>query len=178
MNENINSSVARDSTSKPPKQGQYRPSAAPKAPRINANDVLQLLHGDLKKAIERTEAAADRAEAAAGRTEKAALDVKRYVGSLPPEVKTTHVFAPQDKKVIDQMRQTIDNMPGAIAQSAKDAKDGLIDYARGHAESAARGIEFTVKKLDARLGWMTKVLVISVAVAALEAAALLYIWLH
>lgn len=176
MNSNTSSNSQGAGTGVP-KQGQFRPSAAPRAPRINANDVLQLLHGDLKKAIERTEAAADRAEAAAGRTEKAALDVKRYVGSLPPEVKTTHVFAPQDKQVIDKMRQTIDKMPGAIAQSANAAKNDLVDYARGHAESAARGIEYTVKRLDDRLGWMTKVMVITSAVAALEAAALLYIWL-
>ena len=80
MNENINSSRAGEaSTSKPPKQGQYRPSAAKPAERVNANDMLQLLHGGMKKAIERTEKAAERTEKAATRNEQTANKVDEAI---------------------------------------------------------------------------------------------------
>ena len=80
MNENTNSSRAGEaSTSKPPKQGQYRPSAAKPAERVNANDMLQLLHGGMKKAIERTEKAAERTEKAATRNEQTANKVDEAI---------------------------------------------------------------------------------------------------
>lgn len=112
MNENTNSSVARDSTSKPPKQGQYRPSAAKPAERVNANDMLQLLHGGMKKAIERTEKAAERTEEAAAMNERTAAKVGKAINDAVEQSskKTAQTLGQQwlqFQKSLDSFKSTL-----------------------------------------------------------------------
>ena len=78
MNENTNSNSQTAGTGTP-KQGQYRPKPTKAAERVNANDMLQLLHGGMKKAIERTEKAAERTEDAAIRNERTASKVDEAI---------------------------------------------------------------------------------------------------
>lgn len=113
MNENTSNSKAGEvSTSKPPKQGQYRPSAAKPAERVNANDMLQLLHGGMKKAIERTEKAAERTEKAAAMNERTAAKVGKAINDAVEQSskKTAQTLGQQwlqFQKSLDSFKSTL-----------------------------------------------------------------------
>jgi hypothetical protein len=159
-----------------PKQGQFRPSAAPKAPRINANDVLQLLHGELKEAISKMEASATKAEETAQRNERSASRVKDYVNSLPPEVKTTHVFAPQDQKVIDQMRSTLASLPGQIDESVKSAIDKAYDAAYDAGNRGAKSVEYTLENYAGKFKANLKAAIIGWCLSVALAVVVGFMW--
>lgn len=106
---------------------------------------MALLHDDLKKVVEEVKQTATRTEGAAQRNEQSAARVKKYVDSLPPEVKTTHVFAPQDKEIIDKMRSTLDGLPGQIDYAVKSAIEKAYNAAYDAGERGAKGVEYTLQ---------------------------------
>ena len=111
MNENTNSNSQTAGTGTP-KQGQYRPKPTKAAERVNANDMLQLLHGGMKKAIERTEKAAERTEEAAAMNERTAAKVGKAINDAVEQSskKTAQTLGQQwlqFQKSLDSFKSTL-----------------------------------------------------------------------